>query len=597
MSEPKQEERYYLEWRNVDVFAGPKQILYDQSGRVSSGELIGILGASGSGKTTLLNYLSGFIDPVMKAEGTVGLGDGGRLTGRQMRGLCGYVLQEDILQTQLTVRENIYYSAKFKLKCSEEEISQRIDAIIKALNLEKCKDQRIGTEFQRGVSGGERKRTCIGMELVHQSSILFLDEPTTGLDSVNAEDIVSSLKTLAQSNRIIVSTIHQPSAELLKLFDKILVMHEGKKIYFGAFEDMFAFYLQRGVQLPDFIHPVEYLLTCLNMNENNCKLLEEVNPQLSNNFSYERVHRLKEIGEEVSRQVTEPLETFDQAKVRQLVESAYYESPKFGYSLKILAIRSFLVFFRDKKSFIARLWLNLSLFVLTGTLYRHLGLDPQGVQSRQGALYFFMFAGLLPALMSTGFIFTGGVQFLKKELQQGLYTPVSYLLGVTIPPAVPNLLITNLGFSIIYLIAGLNMNNIDKLVNFNVIIGTAVMASEGWGLLTATLFPDTLSASNVIPIIIMPQVLVCGYLTSLANIPKITLPLQWVSVFRYTYNGLMMNEFEDLECEGCASVPADRGLTLSVQECIFWLISLSFLLRLVGMIAFHWVYRRYSKQD
>ena len=127
----------------------------------------------------------------------------------------------------------------------------------------------------RGVSGGERKRAAIAAEMVTDPKILILDEPTTGLDSLNAENVVKALRNMADDNKIVITTIHQPSVDVLKMFDKILILHEGKKVYMGSFEGIRTFFAENNIEIPMFSNPVEFLLNVLNLNENSCQILQE----------------------------------------------------------------------------------------------------------------------------------------------------------------------------------------------------------------------------------------------------------------------------------------------------------------------------------
>jgi ATP-binding cassette subfamily G (WHITE) protein 1 len=154
-------------------------------------------------------------------------------------------------------------------------MNQRVEEIIDALELQKCANTNIGDGMVRGVSGGERKRAAIAAEMVTDPKILILDEPTTGLDSLNAENVVKALREMADDNKIVMTTIHQPSVDVLKMFDKVLILHEGKKVYMGSFEGIRPFFKSHNIEIPMFSNPVEFLLNVLNLNENSCQILQE----------------------------------------------------------------------------------------------------------------------------------------------------------------------------------------------------------------------------------------------------------------------------------------------------------------------------------
>jgi ATP-binding cassette subfamily G (WHITE) protein 2 len=179
-----------------------KQILFDLTGVFKSG-MNAILGPTGSGKSSLLDILANRKDH-HGLEGQVFLD--GKIQTEDYKYRVGYVVQDNIVSGNLTVRENLIFSANLRLSktISSKDKSIIVDEVINQLGLQKCSDTKIGTEFQRGVSGGERKRTNIGMELVLSPNVLFLDEPTTGLDSSTARNVMEYLHRLSRTDRMFI---------------------------------------------------------------------------------------------------------------------------------------------------------------------------------------------------------------------------------------------------------------------------------------------------------------------------------------------------------------------------------------------------------
>lgn len=199
----------------------------------TSGKLIGIMGGSGSGKSTLLNVLNGNLRP---AKGAVTIN--GVDVHRQVdsiRGVIGHISQDDLLIEELTVFENLYFNAKLCFgDRSRAEIEKRVLAMLQSLGLFDAKDLKVGSALEKTISGGQRKRLNIALELIREPSVLFVDEPTSGLSSRDSEHIMDLLKELALKGRIIFTVIHQPSSEIFKLFDKLLLMdQEGHPVYYG----------------------------------------------------------------------------------------------------------------------------------------------------------------------------------------------------------------------------------------------------------------------------------------------------------------------------------------------------------------------------
>lgn len=594
--------KFSLEWKDLNVSVKvkgkDKQILFDQHGWAESGQVIGIIGASGSGKTTMLNYLSGFIGPEFSSRATISLGQTQPISNKTVRSLSGYVLQEDILQTQLTVEENIEYSVRFKMP-GAKDMKQRVDRVIEMLNLEKCRNTRIGTEFQRGVSGGEKKRCCIAMELVNEPIILFLDEPTTGLDSVNAEDVVLCLKQLAKTNKAVITTIHQPSSDLLKMFDRLIIMHEGMAVYNGSYDQIAPFYHDHSITIPNYVNQVEYILTCLNMTEINCQLLSEATEGgKTNYFQYETVSKIKKVCLEARATTGKdrvPFET-EVDVIDSLLSRGQHRKNGFFVSLYVQMSRTFKTYFRDKRTFTAQLMVNFFYVILALILFRNLSLDQAGVQNRNGALYYLMMLSIMSMLQITALSFSTGISILKKELMQGQYTPASYFLGVTIPPDLPTIIIMIASSTCIFFISNLNFSSYNKLWNFILLIVGSIQAGEGLGHILASMFTDPAKTVAAVPLVLMPLQLFSGFLFSLDTMPSILRPFGWISVFRYSLEGLVTNEFTGLNCDigiDCEGEPAIHGFHDSVQMSIIKLWAIAIGCRIMSLVIFHLKYRKY----
>ncbi|MEN8247573.1 MAG: ATP-binding cassette domain-containing protein [Bacteroidota bacterium] len=211
-----------LEFRFPNSDNGVKKIDIEES----EGQLIGIMGASGSGKTTLLRLLAGILKP---SGGEIKLnGIGIANIDTHMEGSIGYVPQDDILFEELTVYQNLYYNAKLSISDrTEEEINQTIDYNLKTLGLEHTRDLKVGNVLSQTISGGQRKRLNIALELTRQPPVLFVDEPTSGLSSRDSENVIDLLKELTLMGKLVFVVIHQPSSDIYKMFDKVIIMDVG----------------------------------------------------------------------------------------------------------------------------------------------------------------------------------------------------------------------------------------------------------------------------------------------------------------------------------------------------------------------------------
>ncbi|KAI8557432.1 hypothetical protein RHMOL_Rhmol04G0010500 [Rhododendron molle] len=235
-----------------------KHILKGITGSIGPGEILALMGPSGSGKTTLLKILGGRLHE--NVRGTITYNDIPYSPALKRR--IGFVTQDDVLFPQLTVEETLVFSAFLRLpsSMSRRQKYERVEMTIKELGLERCRHTRVGGAFVKGISGGERKRTSIGYEILVDPSLLLLDEPTSGLDSTTANRLLQILQGLAKAGRTIITTIHQPSSRMFHTFDKVLLISEGYPVYYGKARDSLDYFSSLRF-IPDIaMNPAEFLL-------------------------------------------------------------------------------------------------------------------------------------------------------------------------------------------------------------------------------------------------------------------------------------------------------------------------------------------------
>lgn len=179
----------------------------------------------------------------------------------------GYVMQEDALLATLTPRECFKFACNLRLNVSEEEKHRIVEDLIIELGLASCADVKVGNTFIKGISGGERKRTSIGVELITNPSVIYLDEPTTGLDSTTAYQVILLLKTLAKQGKTVISTIHQPSSELFLEFDRLMLLVDGRCIYQGEAQASYGHFEAQGYVCPQLMNASEFYLDMMSVTE------------------------------------------------------------------------------------------------------------------------------------------------------------------------------------------------------------------------------------------------------------------------------------------------------------------------------------------
>ena len=280
-----------LEYR----FRGGKIGIHPMSFEEESGRMVGIMGASGAGKSTLLSVLNGINAPYSGEVVVNGVSI--HSEREEVKGLVGYVSQDDLLIEELTVFENLYFNAKLCFdNLTEEAITAKVNVTLKSLGLFEIRDMKVGSPLNKKISGGQRKRLNISLELIREPAIMFLDEPTSGLSSRDSENILDLLKELALKGKLLFVVIHQPSSDIFKMFDRLIILDTGGHlIYNGNPIESIVYFKTR-------IHHANY-------NESECHICGNVNPEQIFNIVEARV--LDEYGQPTSTRKVSPKEWSD----------------------------------------------------------------------------------------------------------------------------------------------------------------------------------------------------------------------------------------------------------------------------------------------
>lgn len=622
-----------ITWENLDfgiVMGGggcvrktpktEKQILHNCSGSAYASEMLAIMGASGAGKTTLLNLLAGRMTSSSEyfSRGKICVNDKKRKYST-FRKYSAYVMQDDDLFADLTVTETIRFAAFLRLpkSMSDAEKIERSDSTIRELGLEKCKDTKIGSEIVRGISGGERKRVTIGVELVTNPSLLFLDEPTTGLDSFNALNVITTLRKLCSNNRTILTTIHQPRSNIYQLFDNLMLLSEGKVAYFGGAQEAVKYFNGLGFKCPNNFNPADYFIDLLSMNftshnhEDVCKLrIKYLGDQFAKINQGEQLIEDKSVTQKSSFEndgevyTVNPNPDADGKKSANFVKPATASSANNGIGLvrrvtpsglsvteednktesfeqsffnefKHISIRAGKLIIRERKSNMARFFQTLFFSVLLGLIWLNQGrdyadnpTDPILQQNLQGILFFIVVNISFSSVFGVLFIYPLERSIVIRERSSGTYRVSSYFLSKNIMEFPRSIFYCTIQALIIYWMVGL-VPTAACFFYYYIMMIMVTLVAEGVTLAVVTCIPDIQTASAIIPALVVMSMLFGGYFIQSGSIPKYLIWLEYLSFVKYSFQGLAINQIPSLKSQAGYDLTAWEYLSVVCAFAIF----------------------------
>ncbi|KAJ2722723.1 hypothetical protein GGI07_003129 [Coemansia sp. Benny D115] len=585
-----------LSWShlNYDIKAkhGVRRILHDLSGEIYPGELVAIMGSSGAGKTTLLNVLAGRVQGG-RLYGNIQYHGGKRIPHTYKRTLA-FVEQDDLMHPSLTVQETLLASAELRLsdlKYTKEEKKERVDNVMRQLRLTHVSDSPIGGYGARGVSGGERKRVSIGVELVTDPSILVLDEPSSGLDSSSAEMVVSLTKSMSrQRNLCTLMTIHQPSAEMVAQFDKLILLSQGKLIYMGVASHALPYFESLGFPSTN-PNPANFFidLTTINfVSDDAMKKSEQHVQSLADSFVEFRKNgcQLPNLpkssdsfasGVDTSCGGADDLGGFDITK-EQAALALYEPLPMNSWTGELLVLlrRDWLLCRRDSALILGMVAQCAVMMIFLGFVFFQLGTDQPSVQNRIGALFSltvsFTFQMIIPVMT----VILAGRDILLRERSGGTYRMTTYFFAKSLS-----------FFPIVYVPYIVMYTGIYFIAHFQYdaakfFIGMANMfailfAGLGFAFVMGMVVKAMSIAHTITPVSLATLMLFAG---NLSNARAITPVLRWIKylcIYYYAYSGFVQNEFNGLSftCDPkdaiCYHTGVDVVSTYGLDELPIWL--------------------------
>jgi ABC-type multidrug transport system ATPase subunit/ABC-type multidrug transport system permease subunit len=539
-----------LSGRDINFrFPGSDNGMHDLTFDLRSGQLVAVMGGSGTGKSTLLSLLNGTIPP---DSGSITL-NGRDISDPKVKDLIGFVPQDDLLIEELTVYENLMFTARLCFAdLSMEEISARVDTILRELGLESTKHLKVGSPIHKYISGGQRKRLNIALELIREPAVLFLDEPTSGLSSSDSEKVINLLKEQTYKGKLIVVNIHQPSSDIFKLFDRLWLLDRGGYPVYDGNPIEAVTYFKRAANYAD-------------AEISTCSLCGNVNPEIILNIIDEKAlddsgkitDSRKVTPQEWHRMYLERVDRSGEPEHRDIPHTEQKRPPRLK-QLLIFLQRNLRAKLPDSQYLLITIAETPLLAMIVALLTRYAPESGYTVMDNKNLVsYIFMavivaiFAGMS---VSAEEIFKDRAllkreKFLRLSRSAYLWSKILYLAGVSLIQTLLFILVGNtvMGIGFTFWIWWLILFLSSMLANLT-------------GLILSQSLNSIVAIYVTIPLLLIPQILLCGLVvkfddltprSTTGNVPIIgdLIPSRWafeaLAVGSFAYNDFEKMTFPD----------------------------------------------------
>ncbi|KAF9564210.1 hypothetical protein EC968_004604 [Mortierella alpina] len=529
-----------------------KPLLQGIDAVIPAAQLTAILGSSGSGKTTLLNAILNRTPPGLRTSGDIYFNGSKNPSMRRINTVCGYVRQDDgMLMAHLTVRETLRYAAELGMAKSLTKIEKwaKVDEIIDLIGLTECRDVLVGDDDTSGISGGQRRRVSIGLQLVNEPACLFLDEPTSGLDALTAKTLVLTLKRIALAGRTVVCAIHQPRIDIWNEFDNVLLLMTGGRLaYAGKASDAIAYFERAGYTPPEQTNVPDFIIDTVSINQRS--LEQEATSRAMTDRLYSLHCQQHDADTRSESTTTDP----------KLQEPLGRVPPHYAGFLRaslILTRRNFTDTLRQRGRYIYRMVAPFMVTLSVSVPYWRLGDDSLSVHSRLG--YFLQtiactLAGTLVALD----LYPRQKDIAFREASNGAYSASAFFVSYMLNEA-PLTIFTSLSTAVsVLFITGFHFNAANILLYSVVWFGYLTMG-ETMVLIFSTLIPARGLALIASTSTVLWLSLTAGIATQ--NLPWFLHDLSYANPYKYSIRVLLQNELQGLQIK-CIDSEIKKGFCL-----------------------------------
>ncbi len=513
-----------------------------------SGQMIAIMGGSGVGKSTLLNLLSGKLKPTRGKVKINGYNVHSKSTS--LTGIIGFVPQDDLLFEELTVFENLYYNAQLCFSdYTDDQIIEKVNTVLFDLDLYEVKNLRVGNPLNKFISGGQRKRLNIGLELMREPILLFVDEPTSGLSSMDSEKVMNLLKQQAHKGKLVIANIHQPSSEVFKLFDKLWVLDKGGyPIYQGNPVDAIVYF--------------KTITSLVNAAESECSCCGTINPDLILKIVEEK--EIDEYGKETHLRKTKP-ETWYfryQENIEKKIEhkpediklpDSEFKVPNFLKQFNVFSLRNLFSKLTNKQYLIINLLEAPLLALILGYFTKYI--TPNGYIFGENKNFpVFLFMAVVVALFLGLTVSAEEIikdrkilereSFLRLSWFSYINSKIIFLFGLS---AIQTFLYTIIG-NVILEINGM-------LLPYWLILFSAACMGNLIGLNISSGLDSVIAIYILIPLILVPQLLLGGAMIHFDDLHKSISSKKYVPLVgnlmttRWAYEALAVHQFKNNKFE------------------------------------------------